>query len=766
MIIPIGWLQSFFPKKLKLSSFTDRFIQAGIEIEACTIPAVIPDEVVIGKVVSQDKHPNADRLSVCSVQCGDGVDRTIVCGAPNVAAGQTVAVALPGAVLPGGMTIKQTEIRGVKSEGMICAEDELGLGQDHAGILVLDSTYKPGVKVNTLQLGETLLDVKTPPNRIDWLSFVGIARELGAMSGTKPIFPKSVLRESNPSTKSYIRTRIQKGAALQYHLRMARNVRANVSPGWMAARLRATGITPSNLLVDATNYVMRELGQPLHAFDADMIRGKIITVRFAKPKEIIETLDGETRMLTPQDIVIADAKGPIAIAGVMGGKRTSVTKQTKNVLIESAIFPRVQLRKTSRRLGLLSDASSYFERGIIQDAPLQAIDRVACLYQELSNAKIAKGTVSFAGEIKKPTAISFSLARVNALLGTSFSLNEAKEILKRYGIGTRTTGRSTLVCTIPAYRPDLLVEADLAEELVRMKGFSAIKKTLPHMEVRVSVVDPSLRCMNMLRDSLVRSGYTEVYLPAYYGERDLQHATLPPNEHREIENPLDSQQKFLRSDLLPGLLEAMYKNRKSYRDMKLFEVGQVFWKNMKPGMHEWRIAFAVSFQAGGSYQEALQDFIDAVCSPLHIHATDVVLGKGRLNRDIRIHVTPVGHIVVKQIKNISIAAVECAISELIICERKPEYSPLPKFPGVKRDLAISVPSDLDRFTLERQIRRASSLVRDVALFDVRPLEENRISFAFHLDFSADDRTLADKDIAMEMLSIERAINEKGGKIRT
>lgn len=765
MKIPFSWLQSFFSSSLDVTEVERTLTNAGLEIESVTKPKPFGKYFVIGKVESVEKHPDADRLSVCTVKMKKKDVRTIVCGAPNVRPGQHVAVVLPGGLLPNGTEIKETSIRGVASSGMICAEDELGISENHDGILVLDESTTPGARLDTAGLNDIVLDAEITANRPDWLSIYGVAREYGALKNVKvnaPIYPiheKSILGHDYKIT-------VAKNAASVYMLRYIEKIQMRDTPHWMRQRLIHVGVETHNVVVDITNYVLYEFGQPLHAFDADAISGKIIRVRFAKAKEKITLLDGRVCTLTPDDIVIADSSGPIALAGIMGGEKTAVTQKTKGVVLESALFPSHIIRKTAKRLGIISDAANRFERGVPAYFTVSALEAASSLLEQYGQARVAKTIAGTRPKQIKIRPIIVSVQAVNNLLGTSLSSEQMKKYLSRLDFSVLSRGK-TLRVSPPAYRSDITIEADVAEEVARMHGYHKLQPTLPAIVQKTPHTDDLISFMNDIRVHAVRRGYTEVVMPSFYGSSDRAHGTLPADEYRMLENPIDSQAAYLRSDLLPLLIRATEQNRKTYPLVKMFEIGQVFSRHIKPGSHEWRIAYSVSDQNGGSLITLQSDIVSFVSRILHVPVERIHFGNGKHFMDIKIDTTPVGYMTLKQMKKGMVVAVcECSVQDMLSLQEKETYVQLKKFPAVHRDLAIVVPLATDFVTLIRQIQRASSLVVTTSLFDAHPQSDTSISYAFHITFQSHDRTLSAKDIELELTSIERALQQKGGTIRS
>ncbi|MEN8162235.1 MAG: phenylalanine--tRNA ligase subunit beta, partial [Myxococcota bacterium] len=445
MRVPLGWLAEWIELPDTVEALVDRLTAVGLEVEEILRTGPELEGVRVGLVRECGQHPDADRLSLCHVEVGEEEPLAIVCGAPNVAAGQKVAVAPVGTVLPGGLKIKKGRIRGVASHGMICSTKELGLGEDADGILVLDAAAPVGAALTSvLPAGETVLDLEITPNRGDWVSMLGMAREVRASFGGTLHLPETAPTEPGEPAAADIAIDIHdRNGCARYVGRVVRGVRVGPSPDWLAQRIEAAGLRPVNNVVDVTNLVMLEFGQPLHAFDLAKLRGGRIDVRAAQAGEKIRTLDGHLRELAREDLVIADSEGAIAVAGVMGGAESEVSEATRDLLLESAYFDPARVRRTARRLGLSSDASYRFERGVDPDQQARAADRAARLIAELTGGEVAAGLVEATGEPVPPAdPIALAPARVNRLLGTSLGAEAIRELLERVEVKVTTLGET------------------------------------------------------------------------------------------------------------------------------------------------------------------------------------------------------------------------------------------------------------------------------------------------------------------------------------
>jgi phenylalanyl-tRNA synthetase beta chain len=584
MRVPLGWLSEWIDLPGSVEELEERLTMGGLEIEETLRTGPDLSRLRVGHVTEHARHPDADRLSVCRVDLGDGEPLEIVCGAPNVAAGQKVAVATHGTLLPGGGRVKRAKIRGVRSEGMICSDQEMGLGDEHEGIRVLAPDAPVGAPLgDVLRCGETVFDVAITPNRGDWVSMLGIAREVRAHFGGEICTPPTEVPEGERLASEDIRVEIDDRAGChRYVSRVVRGVKLGPSPEWLRARLEAAGLRSINSVVDVTNLVLLEFGQPLHAFDLAKLRGGVVRVRAAEEGEEIVTLDGQTRKLSSEDLVIADAEGAIAIAGVMGGLESEVGEDTTEVLIESAHFQPSRVRRTARRLGLQSDASYRFERGVDREGAGRAAARAARLIQELAGGTVSKGEVEALGEPPPVTGkIRFDPSRANRLLGTEIPSEEMVELLSRLDIEATRDEDGSLTCSPPSYRNDLHLPADLIEEIARLHGYDRIPSTLPEGAFAGVEMPPRRRLMLEVSQSLEGSGLTEIMtFPAARPEDPdaLQLAADDPRRRAvELLNPIQSTDSVLRTTLVPSLLRATQANlRRQVERLRLFEVSRVF----------------------------------------------------------------------------------------------------------------------------------------------------------------------------------------------
>ena len=581
MKIPYAWVREFVDLRLTAAQAADRLVNAGIEVASVT--PLTPDwkGVVVGEIEAIERElgeSHGHRLLLCRVSTGR--ERyTVVCGAPNTKVGVRAAFAPPGAVLPGGRRITTAKIHGAESQGMLCSERELGLGEEHeAGILLLDGARPGDDLIAALGLDDHVLEVEITPNRPDCLSVVGIARELAALTGARFRPPTIALKKSREAARTLARVRIEApDLCHRFTARVISGVTVGPSPGWLRARLRAIGLRPISNVVDATNYVLWELGQPLHAYDYETVADGTIVVRRARAGERFTTLDGQERALDASMLLIADPRRAIGLAGVMGGANTEVTDRTTRVLLESAWFAPASIRRTSRALGLRTDAAYRFERGADIEMLVTASARAAALIAELAGGTIARGIVDAYPRKRKPQHIRLRMSRVKRVLGVAPPLAQARKILAGLGLPVKARGAG-LEVTVPSFRRDLSMEDDLVEEIIRVWGYDKLPSTLPDGAIALVTQPATLRQGQTVRRTLVGAGLAEVVTHSF---SDPARAALfrRPSDPAPVEllNPLAQDASWLRSNPLEGVLGAVATNvRRQHPDVRIFELCKTY----------------------------------------------------------------------------------------------------------------------------------------------------------------------------------------------
>jgi len=777
--IPFNWVREFVDVKLSAEDAADRLVNAGLEVASVTPIAPDLKGVVVGEIEAIERELGESQgHRVVLVRVTTGRARfAVVCGAPNTAVGVRAAFAPPGATLPGGRAIGVAKIRGVESHGMLCSERELGLGEEHeAGLLTVDGAPLGVDLVEHLRLDERVLEIEITPNRPDCLSVMGVARELAALTGTRLRPPTLALRETKRVARSLARVRVEAAdLAPRYTVRVIDKLRVGPSPAWMAARLRAAGLRPISNVVDITNYVLWELGHPLHAFDADQVSEQTIVVRRAVGGERFTTLDGQARILDGSMLVIADPVHAIGLAGVMGGQNSEVSQKTTRVLLESAYFDPGSIRRTSRALGLRTDAAYRFERGADIEGLVDANDRACQLMAELAGGEVARGMLDVYPRRRKPVRVRLRMSRVERVLGIAPTRAHARKILSGLGLAVRDRPPAALDVEIPSFRRDLRMEDDLAEEIMRVWGYDKLPSTLPGGAVtRVARESDRLRQEGLVRRALVGAGLLEAVTlsltdPARAG------ALEPGAEPVKLLNPLSQDASHLRVHPLEGVLGVVATNlRRQQSDVRVFELARTYRR--EPGGDtdtaepRW-LALALSGARTDLAWTAGRDAVDVYdAKGLAEHALAALgVGARRTSPDGRLggfeadcHGTLVtddgeavaefGEIAAPVRERFGIdAPVFAAAVRLDALPTSRTFEParaLPRFPSVQRDMAFQVSDPaLTTAAIEAVIRReAGPLLREAAVFDVFRLPDGGRSIAWRLTFQADDRTLTDDEV--------------------
>lgn len=753
MQISLNWLNQLTKTKRTPEQVASLLSQAGLPVEATEKMSLRFEKMVVGQVVKVRPHPNADRLKVTEVRTSASAVRTIVCGASNVAPGQKVVVALPGSRLASGQTLERAQIRGVESDGMICAEDELGLGSGHNGILVLDAKARLGASAaSVLGMDDVCLDIEVMPNRSDCLSAIGLARELTALSGRS--FKAPVVRSVGRSQRSLVHVRVlAKPACPKYAARVVTGLKQRPTPLWLRSRLLASGIRPVSLAVDVTNFAMLELGQPLHAFDLNKVSRNEITVRFAKAGEKLVTLDGVERPLKPFNLVIADSRGPLALAGVMGGRDSGVTDATSDIVLESAVFTSPVVRKTARSLRLMSEASARFERGIDPGQTEAALDRAVQLLTELGQGKPAGGAVVVTSVNPKPVRISLSLKQLSSWLNRSFKSAEVKKILTNLGCKVSGTG-STLACQPPTWRHDLNIAEDLIEEVARIVGYHNLTPTRLCKPLTPARVSPRERVIEAGRDRMVQLGYSEVLT--------YSHSLNADAPGWEVANPLKPQDRWLRSELIANIEAVARQNlsREPRPAQAVFEIGTVFLKSDDQNggpVEETHLAgtWWSEPNKGGWPGATVKGHVTDLLNQLGIKSVRFTLNgikteAGQVGRWTSRRETVVGQ------RAYSVESFEINLDALIKQIQPRQYQPVPAYPPVKRDISLWLPKTLDADDLIKTMRSASPLLTKVEPFDHYE-QSDRLSVAFHLTFQSADQTLSSQAVEQAIQAINQRL---------
>jgi phenylalanyl-tRNA synthetase beta chain len=796
MKVPFSWLRDYVNVSLSAAEVAERLTMAGVEANVTEATGQSWDKITVGQIVALEPHPNADRLQLATVNFGQGQSK-VVCGATNIQVGNKVPFARVGAELIDGHSgkpgkLKPVKIRGVISEGMACSEKELGISGSHEGVLVLPADAPLGVPLAEY-LGDAVFDLEVTPNRPDCLSVLGIAREVAALTKQEMRLPSSSYDEEGPEIHKLVSVEIADPDLCQrYCASLIEGVKIGSSPAWMQQRLTACGMRPINNIVDITNYVMLEYGQPLHAFDFHKIGGAKIVVRRARAGEKLTSLDGVDRELRPDMLVIADQSIPVAIAGVMGGADSEVTDVTTSVLLESANFNQVSIRRTSSGLKLRSEASMRFERGISPDLTMPALWRATQLMLEIAGGTAAKGMADAYPGKKEAKVIRLRTASVRQLLGLEVSQEQIIDVLGSLEFQCVPAGSENTAVTVPYWRTDVSEPADLAEEVARILGYAAIPTTTLSSQLPSQQVDTALAFREQLRDLMVAAGFQEIITYSLTSQDKLARAASAENAIH-VANPLSTELEYLRTSLRPGLLSTLAANQK-YEDggIRLFEIGRIFLGrgNDLPDEREL-VGGAVSGPRGALSwlgEKGELNFFDAkgtvesVLSRLGIDADYEASSEERLHPG-RVAKVVVGHTVVGIIGELHpkvaesfdllpqpVALFELDIERLLsVLKEKRGYRPLSRFPRSVRDIAVLVDVQVPaRKMLE--IVRSVPLVSQVSLFDLysgKQVPAGKKSVAFRIAYQSDARTLTEEELeAAENEILSRLAKDSGATRRS
>jgi phenylalanyl-tRNA synthetase beta chain len=785
MRVPVEWLRDYVRPDVGVRELAERLALTGTEVDGVHQHGVgAVDAFVIGKVLSAERHPDADRLSVCMVDVGEGEPAQIVCGAPNVAGGQTVAVARPGAVMPDGTKLGKAKLRGVESAGMILAEDEVAIGTDHAGTMELDEGPAPGTPlIEVLPIQTDVLDLEITPNRPDCLGVYGVAREVHAATGAE-LRPAPWARDEHPAGDQIpgVSVDVRTELCPRFTVRAFENVTIGPSPLWLKARLSAAGQRPINNVVDITNYVMLMTAQPLHAFDWDRVEGGSLVVRQAQDGERMTTLDDVERTLDSDIVVIDDAQGPTSIAGVMGGQRSEVSDATTRVLMEVATWDGPNINRTSNKLNLRSEASSRFEKGLSRRMTLEAQAVASKLMVELCGATPVGGTIDIGGPGPDPAPIRLRSRRMASLLGTEIPTDRAAEILHALDFDTGPAPDG-LDVTPPHVRLDVTREADVIEEVARLDGVDKLPATLP---ARRRLVAAKLTHDQLVRrraeDVLVGRGLYEIAGWSFADPVVIDKLRLPADSPLRnvvrVENPLSEAQSIMRPSLLVSLLEAARLNTaRGMHELALFESGTVYRGAAELADEHHALAVLVTgdvFVAKGLLEAVLDTLrVDWQVEPaqfpfLHPGRSAAVAGGGG-----RLGFVGEVHPLVAREWELERTLAAFAVDMGKVAAAAPEvvtYADLTSFPALRQDLAVVVAADVPAARVLETVRTAGGeLLAHTDVFDVYSGEqvgEGRVSLALHLEFRAPDRTLTDEDVAPVRDRIVAALQEElGGELR-
>ncbi|MBN2374562.1 phenylalanine--tRNA ligase subunit beta [bacterium] len=781
MLIGYNWLKDYVKVPFSPQELADRLTMIGLEVSSIEVFQKGLELCKVGRIEVISPHPNADRLSLCQVDVGEK-KLSIVCGASNIKSGDKVPVALLGAKPPRGTEIKKASVRGITSEGMLCSEWELGIGDDHSGIMILPEDAQIGMDIaEYLKVSDTIFEIDLTPNRADCLSHLGIAREIAAMTDQIASLPEIRFTEEGGPIEKMIEIQItDPSLCFRYAARIVTGINIAPSPLWLSARLESVGIRSVNNVVDITNLVMMETGQPLHAFDYDLIQGKKILIRPAEMGERFKTLDGIERSLDPTMLMIADANHPIAVAGVMGGMDSEVTEKTINILIESALFNPKSVRKTSLNLGLSTEASQRFERGIDPDGVLASADRATQLILHIAGGKPAKGSIDLYPNPIKKEPVRLRAKRVNGCLGLNISSKQVYNILKGLSFKPLSPAGEDMVFIPPSFRQDIFGEVDLIEEVARFYGYDNIPTTIPSSKIPMGdKISKGQNLEYVMREILVGTGFYEVINFSFTKKCLFDIINLGVKEGHcnlvEIKNPLTEDHDTLRPSVIPCLIQSLVFNLSHQnRDLKLFEFGTCFLTSQcsETGCVEGKsLGIAMSGLMQGKHwrqPDIDMDFYDIKGQIEFI--LDSIGVKGYLFEMVNNHGLAEGQslkvmhkgrqfgilgrlsqrtAVYFDIKRpVFVAELDfdyiCGISEY----GRHRFKAIPKFPPVLRDMAIVVEKDVPFQRIIDLIREeGGKLLEDANLFDLysgKQIPDGKKSLAFSLTYRSSEKTLTDK----------------------
>lgn len=793
MKVSLSWLNTFVPIEISPQELASALTMAGLEVEAISDRYEYLKTVLVGYVKSVKNHPNADRLKVCVVDTGDQTHE-IVCGAPNVTEGMLSPLALLGTRFPNDMVLEKGVIRGVVSEGMLCSEVELEIGADASGIMSLSPDLTVGQPLaEALNLSDTIIEIDLTPNRPDCLSIIGTAREVAAILDKELILQDvSLLSTGEEIQKATSVTVDAPELCPRYAARLIENIRVAPSPFWLQDRLRSVGLRPINNIVDITNFVLMEYGQPLHAFDFDRLEERRIVVRAAHAGETFTTLDEKERQLTEDMLLICDGQKPVAIAGVMGGLNSEIENNTHNVLLESAYFNPVSIRKTSKRLGLNTDASHRFERGVDPHGTLVALDRAAQLIAELGGGDLVSGVIDESSDLPRSETIALSTKETNRLLGTGFDSQIIKSYLKPIGFNVEERDSDTLLVTAPSFRVDVKRPEDLMEEVARCSGYDHIPTTFPLIPAESKTPLLLVQQRETAKNIMNGLGFDEAINYSFMDKNDCDRLFLDADDYRrnlvEILNPLTEDQTVMRSSMLPGLLKSVHRNiSQQSKTSRLFEIGKIFigkgatqlpeeievlaglWTGSRTSP-QWNVA-----ETECDFYD-LKGIVEGFLNGLKIEGitfTSMSAGNGSYYKKGSCasivqngkSLGYVGEVDSRVLKNYdlkqSVFYFELDMNQLygMITEDR-QAQQIPKYPSTARDITVIVDKDTESSRLIHYIENLEEkLVEKLYIFDVfsgGPIPEEKKSISIRIVYRSHTETLEDERVN----HIHRQLSEK------
>jgi len=792
--ILLDWLKDYVDIDCPLEEIRDLLTGAGLECQIVESGPVVPKGVIVGEVLSVQPHPDADKLSVCRVNTGFDESLQIVCGAPNVATGQKVPVATVGTALTPDFTIKKAKLRGVESNGMICAEDELGLSDDHSGIMVLDPSYEIGKDLNSYLNSKIVFDIDLTANRPDCMSYIGVAREVAALTGKELHIPNAEPKENGPDIHSLTDVEIlAPDGCPRYTARLIRNVKIGPSPDWLKERIEAIGLRSVNNVVDASNYVLHETGHPLHTFDFDELAGHKIIVRYAKDKETFETLDHKVRDLSRDILLICDGEKPVAMAGVMGGFHSEISDQTVNVLIESAYFDPVTIRKGSKQQLLSTDSSKRFERGCDPNVNIvYAQNRLADLILQVAGGELAKSMIDVYPGIIEPLQVSMRFSHLKRITSLDIPPQICKKIFEDLQMDVLSLTDTEITVKVPTFRPDLEREIDLIEEVLRIYGLNKVKGN-SRLEFSISETFDELNpFLNRMRELYIGYGFHEAISNSLISG-EMARNNLWGYEPVSLMNPLSVEMDHLRTDIIQPLIHNLKINAlRKRRQIRLFEIGRIMAKDLSKDTHTreylnlglltcsdlWDLHWTPSpvptdfFHVKGILYNMLDHLgikgviltditeeNDSYEIIMNIQVNNTIIGKiGEFKPAVFEKFQLEYPVVIMEINLDSLFTLKKPVSK---------YEQVSQFPSMMRDISIIVDKKMNSETLMKEIHlNGSKFLKDVVVYDQylddEKLTPEKKALSFRLRFQSVERTLEDQEIDHIMEKIFNTLIRKYG----
>jgi len=802
MKISYNWIKEYLDLDVKPVDLAEKIERTSVEVDSVVTPSDGLKKIVVGHVLSMEAHPDSDHLHICQIDVGEEQPLQIVCGAPNIAVGQNVIVALPGSRIGNNVKIKRSKMRGVESAGMVCSLQEIGFSEDVVpkayvdGIYVLPENAQPGESVfDILGMNDSQIDLDVTPNRGDMLSLNGTLRDLAAIYDQPVALDVPHVKEAGDAIADQLTLHVDDTLAPQYRMRLVRDIKIAPSPMWLQVRLWNAGMRPINNVVDVTNYIMLKYGQPLHAFDYGKFSGQDVYVRTATAGEKLTTLDEGEHDLDPMDIVIADNQAPIALAGVMGGLSTAISDQTTTVAIEAAVFEHDHIRKAAQRHHLHTDASQRFERGVNQAGVQDALDAAAQLLDELASGTVQTGTAVGSNLQPEPAVIPLTLTHVNAILGTSLKLDQMTHILESLGFTVVADGEK-LTVTVPIRRNDIHIPADLLEEIARIYGYDNIPATLPTGRMTQGRLTPAQRLMRATRHSLEGLGLNQAISYALTTEEKASMFLMQASEVTKLAWPMSVDHAVLRMNMITGLLDDIaYNTARKVKDVALYEQGRVFYRTagtdrpteeehiagaitgtMMPGAWNQPAQEVDFYQVKGIVAAYLQDMAvngDVTYVP---NADMPEMHPGR-TADILVHGHRIGYLgqvhptIAKKFKIGATYVFELNLQAIIdMPKQENQYDVISRYPAITRDIAMLVD---DAVTNEQIIalieKRGGAYLQSVKLFDVYAgvkVPKGKKSLAYTLTYQDKHETLVDDAVNQAFEKVTRRLQDDlGAEIR-